>query len=406
MESLRLEQPAPPSAPDAPPLAPFAPHHVTVAGNQLTIFVESPPLFDALIADIAAARSRIWLEVYIFSNDAGGTRIARALAQKARAGLDVRVLYDAVGSIATPARFFSEMQAAGVQVHAFHTLWEGLRRFRPLTILNRRNHRKLIVIDDTIGYFGGMNLIDNIESHSPLKTATIPSSSGWRDVHVRFQGPQQPDLAESFDRSWRRAHDQRIPRRPRGYRRALLATAEESLRFFDSGWGLKYSRAARVYTALLRRARHSVFISMAYFVPVGQVYRALLRARRRRVRIRVVVPGLSDVPLVQRATTHIYAKLLRRRIRIYERQQRMLHSKVMVVDDQWTVLGSCNLDPRSLWINLEFLAVIRSRPLAELMRRVCQGEITASTRVRLADLPTHWWPKLLNTLAWSLRWWL
>lgn len=397
MESSPLRTPDLPTAPPAPP-------RVVVAGHTLTVFVESPPLIDAMVQDILAARHRVWLEVYIFYHDASGQRIAAALKQKAREGLDVRVLYDAIGSVTTATRFFAEMQAVGVKVHAFHTLWEGLRRFRPLTVLNRRNHRKLLILDDQVGYFGGMNIVENAEPIAAQKTK--PISSGWRDVHLRLEGPQQSELAESFDRSWRRAHDEKVRRRPRAYRRAVLPGKEESIRFFDSGWGFKYSRAARVYTALIRRARYSILISMAYFIPVGKVLRALLRARRRRVRMRIVLPGKSDVPLVQRATSYLYGKLLKRGFRLYERQQRMLHSKVIVVDGIWTVVGSCNLDPRSLWINLEFLAVIRSPALAQVMTEIVRHEMAASRRVRLKDFAPSWTTRLINALCWSLRWWL
>ena len=146
---------------------------------------------------------------------------------------------------------------------------------------------------------------------------------------------------------------------------------------------------------------------MAYFLPVGGVLRELLRAHRRGVFIQAVVPGASDVPLVQRATRHLYTRLLRRRFRVYERQVNMLHSKVMVVDDQWTVVGSCNLDARSLYINLEFLAVIHSRNLARVMNRVVRYEIARSKRVTLQGYrETSWWRRLVNRLAWLLRWWL
>src|SRR5262249_32701078 len=150
------------------------------------------------------------------------------------------------------------------------------------------------------------------------------------------------EVAESFDRSWRRAHGEEIKRRPLSYRRGLLARGEESIQFFDSGPGLKHTRAARVFRRLLKAARRNVTLSMAYFLPVGKVLTELLRAHQRGVFVRVVIPGESDVRVVQYATCHLYRKLLRRRFHIYERQNSMLHSKVMVVDDQWSVLGSCN----------------------------------------------------------------
>ncbi|MGN6369568.1 MAG: phospholipase D-like domain-containing protein [Phycisphaerae bacterium] len=393
-----------------------APRTVEVAGSRLTVFVESPPLFDSMERDIRNAKSRIWVEVYIFYNDQGATRIAEALKAKAREGLEVRVLYDALGSASTPSAFFNDLIAAGIEVHAFHSFWESLRRFRPFTLLNRRNHRKLMIIDDAVGYFGGMNIIDNVEDVKQQKEEDRPASSGWRDVHVRLEGPHQSELAESFDRSWRRAHGEQVPRRPRAYRRALhlnglsngsTEPVPESIRFFDSGPGFKYSRAARVFTKLIRHAQFQITISMAYFIPTGKTLRALLAARRRGARIRIIVPGKSDVPIVQRATSFLYDKLIRRGFRIYERRQQMLHSKTMIVDGHYTIVGSCNLDPRSLYINLEFLAVIRSRRFAEILRDICKFEIANSERITLArcqQVPRM--QRVFNYLAWSLRWWL
>jgi cardiolipin synthase len=383
------------------------PTHVHVAGHELRVYVEYLPLVKDILEDLRAAQSRIWIEVYIFAGDPAGQALATVLKEKARAGLDVRVLYDAVGSQATPAAFFAELQAAGVHLHCYHSLIEALSRFRLFSIMNRRDHRKLIVIDDAVGYFGGMNLIDHTAS-AHVVGKPVPATNGWHDVHLRLAGPQQAELAESFERSWARAQGQKITRRSRAYRRARLPGSgpAESIRFFDSGPGLKYSRAARVYDRLLRRAEHNITIAMAYFVPVGRVLRALLAARKRGVRVRIVIPGQSDNRLVQHATTHVYATLLKRGIRLYERQTRMLHSKVMVVDATWTLVGSCNLDPRSLWINLEFLAVIRSPTLAATMTAIVRREMRQSNRVTSESYPHRWHERLLNTLAWIFRWWL
>jgi cardiolipin synthase len=361
----------------------------------------------ALVRDIQTAQQRVWVESYIFLDDVAGSAVAEALKERARAGLDVRVLYDAIGSQTTPSVFFRQMAEAGVQVHAFHSIWEAVYRFSILRVLNRRNHRKLVVIDDRIAYFGGMNLVDQGSAALVERAEHLPISAGWRDVHVRLTGPQQNEVAESFDRSWRRARRLPITRRSRSYRRGLPAAGEESIQFFDSGPGPKHTRASRVFTQLIRRARHRLVLSMAYFLPVGPVLRHLVRAHRRGVFIQVVLPGESDVPIVQRATRYLYRRLLRRRFHIYERQIHMLHSKLMVIDGEWTVLGSCNLDARSLYINFEFLAVIHSRNLAKALGGVIQNEIDASQRIRLRSCTKQSWrQRLLDRLAWSLRWWL
>jgi cardiolipin synthase len=302
---------------------------------------------------------------------------------------------------------FEDLTRAGANVHAFHSLREALWRFRPLRILNRRNHRKLLVLDDRVAYFGGMNIVDASSSWTIDRAEHLPASAGWRDVHVRLTGPQQREVAESYDRSWRRAHGEPVSWKPRSYRIALLARGAESIQFFDSGPGPAYSSAPRLFKRLIDSARRQLTVSMAYFLPVGGVLRAILRAPRRSVLVRIIVPGDSDVPLVQHATRHLYTWLLRRRCRIYERQVNMLHSKVMVVDDAWTVVGSCNLDARSLYINLEFMAVIHSRTLARAVQRVMRFEIARSNRVTLKEYRERSiWRSIINRLAWALRWWL
>jgi cardiolipin synthase len=146
---------------------------------------------------------------------------------------------------------------------------------------------------------------------------------------------------------------------------------------------------------------------MAYFIPVGKVLRALFRAPKRGVDVRIVVPGESDVKLVQWATEHLFEKCLRFGLQIFERQRRMLHSKVMVVDDEWTVVGSANMDPRSFRINYELLAVIRSRTFAAAITAICDEEICHSEAVTSAKLDQRTrWQKWRSRLAYSLRWWL
>jgi cardiolipin synthase A/B len=373
------------------------------------VFVQSAPLIAAMIADIRTATTRVWLESYVFAGDGAGQAVAEALKERARAGVSVRVLYDAVGSFSTPSALFEEMQAAGVQVHAFHTLWEAVWQLAILRILNRRNHRKLLIIDDRVAYFGGMNIVDQTKAATveQARAEHLPKSAGWRDVHVRLVGPRQAELADNMDRLWRRIHKQPTDRGPRTWRRRLIVSRKQYLHFFDSSPGFKHSCAARIFTQLIRRAKRSITLSMAYFIPVGRILRELVRASRRGVLIRVIVPGQSDVNLVQRASRHCYARLLRHGIQIYERQDKMLHGKVMIVDQQWTLVGSCNLDPRSLWINREFFAVIRSRKMAAVIGQVCAYERRHSRRVTLADCRQRpWWQRLLDWAAWSFRWWL
>ena len=397
------------AATDAPGDALVTVGPLAVADQELCIFLESPPLVAAMVDDIKRATRRVWLEVYIVHADSAGNAIANALVERAAAGVDVRMLYDGLGCQATPLAFFNRLTAAGVNVLAYNTIWDALRSVRRFTrIVNRRNHRKLLIVDDAIGYFGGMNITAG-EADAAGAARPIPEagSSGWRDVHVRLAGHQATELAESFDCSWRRALRLRVPRRPRSYRRGRLPLGAETIRFYDSGPGRRHSRAHRVYRRLFRRARSRITISMAYFVPTGRVLGELLRAARRGVRIEVVVPSQSDVKLVERATRFMYPRLLRRCFVIYERQRRMLHSKMAVIDDEWSVVGSANLDARSLGFNLEFLAVVRSRRFAAALREACDYEITHSRQVTRENSTSRGrWEQFLNWCAYQLRWWL
>ncbi|MGD9646778.1 MAG: phosphatidylserine/phosphatidylglycerophosphate/cardiolipin synthase family protein [Pirellulales bacterium] len=382
---------------------------LAVADQELTIFLESPPLVAAMVDDIKRARQRVWLEFYIVQNDAAGNAIAEALIERAAAGVDVRVLYDGLGCQTTPRSFFDQLTAAGAQVVAYNTIWDALRSLKRFTrIVNRRNHRKLLIVDDGVGYFGGMNITAaQIEPAAVQRSIPDTGASSWRDVHVRLAGHQAGELAESFERSWRRAKRLHVPRRSRSYRRGRLPLGNEKIRFYDSGPGRRHSRARRVYRRLFRRARSRITISMAYFLPTGRVLGELLRAARRGVRIEVVVPSQSDVKLVERATRFMYPRLLRRGFVLHERQRRMLHSKIAVIDDQWSIVGSANLDARSLGFNLEFLAVVRSRRFATALREVCDYEIAHSECITLEQCAACGrWERFLNWCAYLLRWWL
>jgi cardiolipin synthase len=386
-----------------------APVDIDVAGNSLRLFSESPPLMEAMVEDLRTAQRRAWVESYTFADDAAGRAIAEALKERAAAGVDCRLMYDAVGSFDSPRALFDDLAAAGVQVHAFCTLSTALWKFASLRMFNRRNHRKITIVDDHVAYFGGMNIIDQsgIETIEDAKARDLPASAGWRDVHVRLTGPAQTEVADAFDRLWQRVHHHRRRPWPRWQVNKMLSAQEDSIFFFDSRPRLHIRRPARVLVPLLRRARHTITLSMAYFIPVGDVLKELLRARRRGVTVRVIVPGVSDVPVVQWASRHMYERLLRRGIRIYERKDQMLHSKVMVIDGQWSVIGSCNLDPRSMRLNLEFLAVIRSAELASAVTAICVHEQRHSRPVNVSDCHRRSrWQRMLDSVAWSLRRWL
>lgn len=402
-----VERPAP-DKPSAPvPVGPHAP--IPVAGNELTLFENSISFISAMVADIRQARRRVWLESYIIVDDAASRAVADALLERAAAGVDVRLMYDSIGCISTPQAFFDRLVRGGVKVHSFHSIRQWLWDVRFLRFMNRRNHRKLLVVDDRIAYFGGMNLVDQrgVATPSDAKARHLPASAGWRDLHVRLAGPKQAEIAHEMQRLWQWKTGERITIPSAWPLREMLESHADDIYFFGSRPNRRSKRIGKILAPLIRRAQREILVSMAYFIPIGAVRRELLRAKRRGVRVRVVVPGHSDVRLVQWATRHMCSHLLARGIQIYERKEFMLHSKVLVIDGERTVVGSANLDPRSLRTNLEFVGVICSRAMAAAAMHFCLHEIRHSRRLRLSELRRRsWWQRLRDRLAWSLRRWL
>lgn len=387
---------------DTPPLR--------IAENEWRLFTESPDYLRSLVADIRRARRRAWVESYTIADDAAGRSVAEALIERAAAGVDCRLLYDAVGSFTTSARFFDDLRAAGVQVRAFHRMNGWLERVWWWRKFHRRDHRKLVVIDDDRAYFGGMNIVDlggsgrGTDANDRLTSSLDPP---WRDVHVRITGNQAVDLAATWSDVWNAVEGTAAPRRTNLTPRQILALPDDQVCFFDSRPHVKHHRPARVWRSLIDSAEQSITLAMAYFVPFGSVLRALVRARKRGVAVTVIVPQRSDVPLVAWASRHLYEKLLRHGVRIYERRDRMLHSKLMVVDGRWSVVGSCNFDPRSLLLNLELFAIVRSASLAATLGLFCRFERRCSTAVRIGHVRKRsWWSRLLQRTAWAFKRWL
>ncbi len=382
---------------------------IDVAGNRLRLFAESPEMIAALTADIRSAQRRVWIETYTIAADDTVAGLIEALKERAAAGVECRLLYDSVGSISTPTSFFDDLSQAGILVHGYHSLSSMFWQSEFFSRFNRRNHRKLAVIDDEIGYFGGMNLVD--QSGPPIlrNDKVEPERTGrpWRDVHVRLVGLGQAEIAAAMNDLWLRVLDQPRPPLKLWPINELFSGNGDGVFFFDSRPTHALRRPDKVMASILKRAHEKIVVAMAYFVPLTVILRQLLKARKRGVDVELILPGVSDVPAVQWAARHLYRSLLKRGIRIYEREDQMLHSKAMVVDGRTSVVGSCNFDPRSLRINLEFFGVVRSEAFAAALEQVCVYEKAHSLPIDMHQHDkTPWYQRWLQQLAWWCRHWL
>lgn len=299
--------------------------------------------FSALIAAIEGARKSVCLETYIYAMGNPGEAVRNALIRAAQRGVSVRVLIDGLGSSSLDEGFFDPLRAPGGEVRIFNPL--TLRR------LPVRSHRKLLVVDQALAITGGFNVAPEYLGDG--------IQYGWCDIGIRLTGPVVEILEDSFEVMWERA-DQRPPRFPRLRRRNpedSQSGASDGIRVLASGPGRGRNAFLAEFLECLEEA-HDVRIAVAYFLPGLALRAALRRVAARGGRVRILVPGKSDVAISLRAGRFLYGRLLRSGVEIREYTPQVLHAKLYRVDDS-VFVGSSNLDTRSLHINHELMVRIQ-----------------------------------------------
>jgi cardiolipin synthase A/B len=317
-----------------------------VGGNEVSLHRDAVEAYPAMLDAINGAREQVLLEMYWFASDRAGRRFAEALGAAAARGVEVAVLYDAVGSIGADPGMFAELKRAGAHVVQFGPVAPWRRRFR-LERLTRRDHRKILVVDGELGFTGGCNIAD---PWLPLED----DGRAWRDDMVSVRGPAVRALMLSVLGIWRRTGG--VPLLHIRRSEPELARVEGGMRVSvlgEASFLRERREISRAYIRELYRARQRAWIRNAYFVPDRAVRRALGRAALRGVDVRVLVPGESDVEIVRHASRATWGYLLRRGVRIFEFESRILHAKSAVIDGHWSTIGTFNLDYLSLRSNLE-----------------------------------------------------
>jgi cardiolipin synthase len=367
-------------------------------GIEAAILVDGANAFPAMLEAIAAARRSICFETYILRSDEIGHRFGDALAERARAGVEVRLLYDDLGSLGLNPIYVDDLRAAGALVTAYNPITPWKRRFG-LGRLGRRNHRKLLVVDSTVGFTGGLNIG---EEYAPVSEG----GDGWHDMHVRLGGPVVLDLERSFRKIWIRAGGDAFPPVPdpsrvpvgRGTALAMVIDNKE----IRSRTGIR-----RAYLHAIHTARQSILIENAYFIPDLGIRWALRRAVRRGVSVKIVVPAVSDVPAVQWAGRYLYRWLLEAGVRIFAFPDRMMHAKTAVIDSVWSTVGSYNLDYRSLFYNLEIVVEIIDRAFGKAMQDHFQNDLGRCGEILLPEWKQRpFWEKIVEWFFFRLKKWL
>ena len=338
-----------------------------IEGNRLEHHPDSPRALDAMLAAIVAARHWVHFENYIIRDDATGRRFADALAERARAGVRVRVLYDALGSFGTSRRYWRRLTQAGAEVRAFHPLLT-----RHALDLLARDHRKLLVADGVWAMTGGLCIGDEWAG-DPAR-----GRRPWRDTMVAVSGPAASALDGTFARIWRRAGTA-LP--PDELDADPASNGDSTVRVVEGVPG-----RARVYRAvelLAASAAERLWITDAYLIAPAPLYASLLDAARSGVDVRLLVPGATDLPVLRNFTRIGYRDLLRAGVRVYEYQGPMIHAKTMLVDRRWARVGSSNLNVSSLLTNYELDLTAECEVLTEELARQFRRDLASSREIVL-----------------------
>jgi len=342
-------------------------------GNHVTILKNGVEIFPPMLAAIRAAKKTINLEFYIYWDGEIGRAFAEALAERARAGVQVKVILDAVGSAPMSRSLIDFMTRNGIDLEWYHPLrWYTLSRF------NHRTHRKLLIVDGEVGFSGGVGIADNWLGNADSK-------DHWRETVAGVEGPVVTQMQFAFLDNWVKSRGElltgldyfpQVERRGPHLTQVIKSSPTEGS-----------SAVKLLYIVSIVSATHSIYISNAYFVPDRDTIRALEGAVRRGVDVRVIVPGeFTDVPLVRQASRMHYELLLRRGIRIFEYQPTMMHAKTMVVDGYWSTIGSSNFDDRSFRINDEVNVNVYDDEIARQMEAMFFHDLAQSNEITLR----HW----------------
>jgi cardiolipin synthase len=336
-----------------------------IDGNRYQTLVNGDQIFPSMLEAIASARQTITFESYIYWSGAIGKSFADALSERARAGVKVNVLLDWAGSQKMDAALLDELKAAGVQLERFHEpKWYALGR------MNNRTHRKLLIVDGRVGFTGGVGI-------APQWEGNAQDSEHWRDSHFRVEGPVVSQMQSVFVDNWTKASGEVL--HGAAYFPQLAKVGEQRAHMFSSSPSGGAESMQLMYLMAITAADHAIDLASAYFVPNDLTRAALVRALKRGVKIRIIVPGpFTDADTVSNASKASWGELLNAGAKIYEYQPTMYHCKVMILDGRMTSVGSTNFDQRSFSLNDEANLNIYDESFAREQTRIFEVDLSKS----------------------------
>lgn len=339
--------------------------------QDVRMLVGGGQTYDAFLAAIDAAQHHIHVAFYIFDPDHIGTTVRDHLIARARAGVKIRFLIDALGSARLGRRFLRPLREAGVDVAFFHDVKIG-RRLRPVT--NYRNHRKILIVDGSIGFTGGINITDDEDERR--------RPDAYHDVHLRMEGGAVRWLQTIFLEDWAYSTQQRTDPAEMEQLLPEMPAGRHFLQILSSGPDDPRQAIYRMQLAAINAATERVWLTTAYFVPTGAALMSLTLAAQRGVDVRILVPHVSDSRVVTAASRSYFDELIEAGAKVWEYQDRMLHSKTLVVDQTYSFIGTANFDNRSFVLNYEVTALIYGEAMAHQLNRQFEIDLRRSHRVQ------------------------
>ena len=343
-----------------------------VPGNTIQALQNGAEIFPAMLAAIAAATRTITFETYIYWSGKVGSQFADALIERARAGVQVHVMLDWVGSKRIDEKLIDRMKAVGIQVVRYHALrWYSVAR------LNNRTHRKVLIIDGQVGFTGGVGIADQWSGHAQ-------DPDHWRDVHFRVEGPVVGQMQAAFLDNWIKTTGNVL--HGDGYFPNLRAAGALDMQLFISSPSGGSASMRLMYLAAITAAVRSIDIAAAYFIPDRLMTEELVKVRKRGVRIRVLVPDKhTDSQVVRIVSRREWGPLLESGVEIYEFEPTMLHTKMLIFDGFMVSVGSTNFDTRSFELNDEASLNVYDSAFAADMTRLFESDLARATRYRLEN---------------------
>ncbi len=331
-------------------------------GNSVEALNNGDEIFPAMLKAIRSAQKTITFETYIYWSGAVGKEFADALSERAKAGVEVRMLVDWVGSAKMDEAMLDAMKSAGVELVRYRPLkWYNLGR------MNNRTHRKLLVVDGKVGFTGGVGIADVWEGHAQ-------DPEHWRDLHFRIEGPTVAQMQAAFNDNWIKTTG--LVLNGEGYFPDLEPVGNQAAHVFVASPAGGSESMHLMYLMAIAAAEQSIDLAAAYFVPDPLAIQALIDARKRGVRVRVIVPGKHiDSTVVRIGSKSQWGELLLAGVEIYEYQPTMFHNKMLIIDSVLVSVGSTNFDMRSFQLNDEANLNIYDRQFAQQMSRVFEADL-------------------------------